>query len=68
LKSHGKGVDSIDLSNNKIGDNGMIEICKALNDTKIIRFVISGNKITDNSSVNISGILMRNKNLKTLNM
>jgi len=68
LKSHGKGVDSIDLSNNKIGDNGMIEICKALNDTKIIRFVISGNKITDSSSVNISGILMRNKNLKTLNM
>ena len=46
----------------------MIEICKALNDTKIVRFVISGNKITDNSCVNVSGILMRNKNLKTLNM
>lgn len=69
IKSQGKaGVDSIDLSNNKIGDNGMIEICKALNDTKIVRFVISGNKITDNSCVNVSGILMRNKNLKTLNM
>ena len=69
LKNHCKnGVDNLDLSHNRITDKGFIELCKALNDTQITRFVISNNKITDKCTVQASGSLMRNKFLKVLNM
>ena len=69
LKSHAKrDVMNLDLSHNKITDKGFIELCKALNDTQIQRFVISNNKITDKCTVQASGSLMRNKNLTVLNM
>lgn len=69
MKSHAAtGVQNLDLSCNKITDNGITNICKALNDTQIERFVISGNKLTDKCTESVTGILMRNKHLKTLNM
>ena len=58
----------MDLSNNKITDNGIVNLCKALSETQIERFVVSGNKLTDKCTVGITGILMRNKHLKTLMM
>lgn len=69
LRSHGKTkVDNLDLSNNRISDNGFIELAKALNETKVMRLDISSNKITDKCTIQASGVLMRNKNLKELNM
>ena len=69
LQQHAaKNVQNFDLSNNKITDNGLLHICKALSDTQIERFVISHNKLTDKCCEQITGILMRNKFLKTLNM
>ena len=69
LRAHAKtGVDNLDLSQNRITDKGFIELCKALNDTQISRFVVSNNKITDKCTIQASGSLMRNKHLKVLNM
>ena len=58
----------MDLSNNKITDNGIVNICKAVNETQIERLVISSNKLTEKCTETIPGILMRNKFLKTLMM
>ena len=69
IKSHAStGVTNLDLSSNKITDNGIVNICKAINDTQIERLVFSNNKLTDKCTEVISGALMRNKNLKTLNL
>lgn len=69
LKQHAReGVDNLDLGNNKITDSGVVEICKALADTEINRFVISNNKLTDKCCELVTGVLMRNKHLSTLMM
>lgn len=69
LKTQAKtGVDNLDLSKNKITDAGFIEICKALSETQVSRFVISNNKISEKCIITVSGTLMRNKHLKVLNM
>ena len=42
IKAHAAtGVQNLDLSNNKITDNGIIFICKALSESQIERLVIS---------------------------
>ena len=61
-------VDNFDISNNKLTDNGIVNICKALSETQITRFVISNNKLTEKCCEPVTGILMRNKHLQILNM
>ena len=69
IKSHAAtGVQNLDLSGNKITDNGIIHICKALSESQIERLVISQNKLTEKCCEHLTGALMRNKHLKTLMM
>jgi Leucine-rich repeat (LRR) protein len=58
----------LDLGNNKITDSGVLELCKALSETEVSRFVISNNKLTDKCCEQVTGVLMRNKHLTVLNM
>lgn len=69
IKQHAReDVDNLDLGNNKLTDNGIVNICKAICDTQIGRLVISNNRLTEKCCETVTGILMRNKNLHTLNM
>ena len=69
IKSHAAtGVQNLDLSHNKITDNGIGVICKALSESQIERLVISSNKLTEKCCETLTGALMRNKHLKTLMM
>ena len=69
LKTHAaSGVTNLDLSGNKLTDNGIVNILKAMCETRIERLVISNNKLTEKCTEQMTGILARAKHLKTLMM
>ena len=68
MKNHSNGVTNLDLSGNKLTDNGIVNVLKAICETKIERLVISSNKLTEKCTEQITGILSRAKHLKTLMM
>ena len=61
-------VENVDLGSNKITDNGILNILKALSETQVSRLVISNNKLTEKCCEPVTGVLMRNKHLNILNM
>ena len=61
-------MTNLDLGNNKFTDSGIITILKEICNTGVTRLDISSNRITEKCIVEITGILVRAKSLKTLNM
>ena len=58
----------LNLSKNKIGDEGIPHVMKALCESQIETINLSGNKITEKSADTIVGILKTNKALKHLDL
>ncbi len=50
IKSHGTKIKSLDLSGNKISDEGIMALIKALCDSQIEIVSFAKNKLTDASS------------------
>lgn len=69
LKLHvATGVQNLDLSGNKLTDNAMLNVVKAICETEVERLVISGNKLTEKCLDSLQVILLKSKHLKTVNM
>ena len=68
IKSHGTKIKSLDLSGNKISDEGIMALIKALCDSQIEIVSFAKNKLTDASSEQIAQTLKSSKYLKYLDL
>ena len=68
IKTLSGHIKSLDLSKNKIGDEGIPLIMKALCESHIESVNISANKLTERCVEVIVGILKTNKTLKILDL
>jgi len=59
---------TLDISGNRLTDNGMVNVLKAVNDTQISRLVLSGNRLSEKCVEPLIGILSHNKHLETVYM
>ena len=62
------GIKSLDLSGNRISDEGIMAIIKALCESQIEVVSLAKNKLTDASSEQIAQTLKSNKHLKYLDL
>lgn len=62
------GVRTLNLSKNRISDEGIIHIIKALCDSQIENVNLQVNKISEKSVEGIVGCLKTNKTLKVLDL
>ena len=63
-----QNVNYLNLSSNKISDEGIVAICKSLASSNISTLIVAQNKLTDRCGENIVAALKTNKNLKVLNL
>lgn len=68
IKSSGGQVKFLDLSKNKIGDEGINLIMKALCESKIEAINLAENKLSEKCVENLVGILKNNKHLKYIDL
>jgi Ran GTPase-activating protein (RanGAP) involved in mRNA processing and transport len=58
----------LDLSSNKISDEGIMTVIKAICETQIEEFLISHNRLTEKSAEPIAQTLKVNKHLKFIDL
>lgn len=68
IKAHSNHIKVLNLSKNKISDDGIVLIVKALAESQIEVLNLFGNKISDKSVDTIVGCLKTNKTLKQLDL
>ena len=68
IKAHSSHIRVLNLSKNKIGDDGIVLLVKALAESSIEVLNLEGNKISDKSVDTIVGCLKTNKTLKQLDL
>lgn len=68
IKMHSGHVKNLNLSKNRLGDDGLLHIIKALCESSIESVNLSGNKITEKNIDSIVGTLKTNKTLKFLDL
>ena len=61
-----KEVNCLDLSNNRITDEGIVSICKALANSQIHTVKVAKNKLTDKCCEPLALALKTNRNLRLL--
>ena len=62
------GLRGLDLSDNKITDNGVQHLAKAICESQVEVLIIANNKLTEKCIEPLAGILKTNKVLKVLNL
>jgi len=62
------GLKGLDLSGNKISDDGVQHLARAICETQVDVLIIANNKLTDKCTEPLAGILRTNKQLKVLNL
>lgn len=68
IKTWSGHIKSLNLSNNKITDEGLVHIVKALCESSIERVNLAGNKITEKNIDTIVGSLKTHKLLRQLDL
>jgi len=68
LKSSSGGVRHLSLGKNRISDEGIGQVIRAICDTQIEYLDLQGNKLSDKSVDIIVGCLKTNKALRTLDL
>ena len=68
IKSDSAGVQTLNLSKNKISDEGIGHIIKAICESSIDTLNLADNKITEKSIEVIVGTLKTNKTLKQMDL
>ncbi len=68
LKSHGHHLRTLSLARNRLTDEGIGQVVRAVCDTQIESLDIQGNKITEKAVDGIVGCLKTNKSLKVLDL
>jgi len=68
IKTCSGHIKSMDLSKNRISDEGIMHIIRAICDSQIEAASFSGNKISEKCVESIVGSLKTNKNLKLLDL
>jgi hypothetical protein len=68
IKNNSGHIKSLNLSKNRISDDGVIQIVKAICDSQIEMLSLSTNKITEKVVESIVGCLKTNKNLKVIDL
>jgi hypothetical protein len=64
IKNHSGHIKTLNLSKNRIGDDGLVHIIKALCESTIERVNLSDNKITEKNIDAVVGSLKTHKILK----
>ena len=68
IKMHSGPIKSLNLSKNRISDDGLVHIAKALCESSIESVNLSGNKISEKSIDSVVGSLKTHKALKVLDL
>jgi len=68
LKSHSGHVKTLSLARNRLTDEGVGQVIRAVCDTQIEQLDLQGNKITEKSVDAIVGCLKTNKCLRVLDL
>ena len=68
LKSHSGHIKLLSLAKNRLTDEGVSQVVRALCDTQIEHLDLQGNKITEKSVDVIVGCLKTNKSLRVLDL
>ena len=68
LKNHGHHLRTLNLARNRLTDEGIGQVVRAVCDTQIESLDIQGNKITEKAVDGIVGCLKTNKSLKVLDL
>ena len=68
IKMHSGHIKSLNLSKNRLADEGLVQIVKALCESSLESVNLSGNKITEKNIDSIVGTLKTNKTLKFLDL
>ena len=68
IKMHSGHVKSLNLSKNRLSDDGLVMIVKALCESSIEQVNLSGNKITEKNIDSVVGTLKTNKTLRFLDL
>lgn len=68
LKLHSAHIRSLSLAKNRLTDEGLGQVLRALAETGLEHLDLQGNKISEKSVDNIVGCLKNNKALKVLDL
>lgn len=68
IKMHSGHIKSLNLSKNKLSDEGLMMLAKALCESSIESVNLSSNKITEKNIDNFVGTLKTNKTLKFIDL